>query len=192
MDDTGMLLRRAASGEDPAAWKKLVEQHTNILWSVARSHRLSSADAADAVQTTWLRLLENIDRIEDPDRVVGWLVTTVRRECLRIIKLTGREPASEVEDLDRPDPDSAPDADLLVRERNRALWAALEKMSVRCQELIRALLLTSPSPSYEMVSASLRIPIGSIGPTRQRCLGRLRNFYEPPGPPDGDFSEDTR
>src|SRR5213593_490223 len=87
---TAALLAQAGAG-DERAWDALVEQHTRLLWSVARSYRLDQADAADVVQTTWLRLLEHLDRIEDPSRLVGWLVTTARRECLRVLRRSGRE-----------------------------------------------------------------------------------------------------
>src|SRR6266568_5015213 len=84
------LLAQAAGG-DQRAWDALVEQHSRLLWAVARSYRLDPADAADVVQTAWLRLVEHLDRIEEPARLVGWLVTTTRRECLRVLRRAGRE-----------------------------------------------------------------------------------------------------
>lgn len=171
---TAALLKRAGSG-DQAAWDELVARHTNLLWAVARSHRLDPADAADAIQTTWLRLLEHIDRINDPTRLGGWLVTTVRRECLRILRRSGRERLNPNDDtLDVADDTAEPvDARMLVAERDAELWAAFKRMPDRCQQLLRVL-MTSPPPSYDEVSAALDMPIGSIGPTRARCLTRLR------------------
>src|SRR3954471_11434121 len=87
---TAALLARASEGDDDA-WHALVDQHTPLLWAVARSHRLDAADAGDVVQTTWLRLLEHLGRIEDPTRLIGWLVTTARRESLRTLRRAGRE-----------------------------------------------------------------------------------------------------
>ena len=84
------LVNRAAGGEQDA-WDSLVDRFENLLWSVGRAHRLNTADAADVVQTTWLRLLENLGRIDDPERLAGWLVTTGRRECLRTLRRAGRE-----------------------------------------------------------------------------------------------------
>lgn len=183
------LLKRAGSG-DQAAWNELVARHNNLLWAVARSHRLDPADAADAVQTTWLRLLEHIDRINDPSRLGGWLVTTVRRECLRILRRGNRERLNPGDDvaLDVVDELADPvDARMLLDERDAALWTAFSRMPERCQRLLRVL-MASPPPSYEEVSGALDMPIGSIGPTRARCLSRLRDLLDGSGlfPEPGD------
>lgn len=172
--DTGDLLRAAADG-DQEAWAVLVERHGGLLWSIARSFRLSTADAGDAVQTTWLRLVENLNRIQDPDRLPGWLATTVRRECLALLRRTGRERIGPVSEwLVDPEDDAEPlDAGLLTDERDAALWMALRSISPRCQQLLRVLMATPP-PSYAVVSEALEMPIGSIGPMRQRCLHHLR------------------
>ena len=173
------LLARASAG-DETAWHALVEQYTSLLWAVARSHRLDSADAGDVVQTTWLRLLEHLDRIEDPRRLVGWLVTTARRECLRVLRRSGRErPAAEDSTFDLPDDTDPVDTQLLVDERNAALWAAFAQLPERCQKLLRVAVAT-PQP-YGAVSQALDMPIGSIGPTRARCLARLRVLLEGTG-----------
>jgi RNA polymerase sigma factor (sigma-70 family) len=190
-EDPSALLAAAAAG-DSSAWNAIVEQYTGLLWSIARGYRMSTADSADAVQTTWLRLVEHLDRIDDPSRLPGWLATTVRRECLRTLRRSKREQPSFDEDglPDVPD-DAAPlDAALLDEERDAALWRALDQMPARCRLLIRVL-MASPPPSYAEVAAALDMPIGSIGPTRQRCLDRLRRIAEAegalvdPAPPGG-------
>jgi RNA polymerase sigma factor (sigma-70 family) len=180
---TAALLKRAGSG-DQEAWNELVSRHTSLLWAVARAHRLNHADAADAVQTTWLRLLEHIDRIHDPSRLSSWLVTTVRRECLGILRRRQRErlDVGDEAGLDRADDSEPVDARLLELERDAALWAAFSCMPERCQRLLRVL-LASPPPSYDEVSDALGIPIGSIGPTRARCLARLRALLDGAGKP---------
>jgi RNA polymerase sigma factor (sigma-70 family) len=190
-EDPTALLAAAAAG-DGSAWNALVEQYTGLLWSVARGYRMSTADSADAVQTTWLRLVENLDRIEDPSRLPGWLATTVRRECLRTLRRSKREQPSFDDDglPDLPDDTEPLDAALLLEERDAALWRALRQMPERCQLLLRVL-MASPPPSYAEVAAALDMPIGSIGPTRQRCLDRLRRIAEAegalidPAPPGG-------
>ncbi len=174
-EETSDLVAAAAAG-DSAAWDALVGQYSGLLWSIARGFRLSTADAGDAVQTTWLRLVENLDRIEDPSRLPGWLATTVRRECLRLLKRGGRERLSADDDL----PDLADDADpldthLLTQERDAALWVAFARLPERCRVLLRALLASAPT-SYAEISAALGLPIGSIGPTRGRCLDQLRQI----------------
>jgi RNA polymerase sigma factor (sigma-70 family) len=172
--DVAALLSLAANG-DQAAWNLLVERYTNLLWSIARAYRLTPADASDVVQTTWLKLVENLGRITDPDRLPAWLATTARRECLQLLRRTGRErrlsEGDSVSDLSDPGP--AVDDALLRLERNSALWRALGALSERCQRLLRVL-MASPPPAYADVAVALDMPIGSVGPTRGRCLDQLR------------------
>ncbi|RSD16452.1 RNA polymerase sigma factor [Amycolatopsis eburnea] len=171
--DTTTLLSAAARG-DQAAWEALVERYASLLWSIARAYRLSEADAADVVQTVWLKLVENLGRIKDPERLPGWLGTTTRHECLRQLRRVERErPADDHVWQSEPAPGEAVDAALLLNERDATLWRALAALPEHCRRLLRALMATPP-PSYAAVSAALDMPIGSIGPTRQRCLGRLR------------------
>lgn len=171
------LLAAAADG-DAAAWRAIVAQYESLLWTVARSYRLGSAEAADVVQTTWLRLVEHLGHIRDADRLGAWLATTARHESLRTIRLAGRAVPVEAATLDRID-DSAPplDEQLLANERDAVLHRCLGQLSPGCQQLLRVL-AASPPPSYQEVSAALGLPVGSIGPTRGRCLGRLRALLE--------------
>ena len=171
------LVQRAAAG-DQAAWNALVERYTNLVWSVARSYRLSGSDAGDVVQTTWLRLVENLGKVQDPERLPGWLATTARRECLRVLRAGGRELVGVVDDtaFDVVD-ELAPALDhaLLQDERDAALWDCFARLSERCQRLLRVLMAAEP-PAYAQVSQAMGMPIGSIGPTRMRCLDRLREI----------------
>jgi RNA polymerase sigma factor (sigma-70 family) len=181
---TATLLARAVQG-DQRAWNELVDEHSRLLWSVARSFRLDAADANDVVQTTWLRLLEHLDRIEDPTRLIGWLVTTARREAMRVLRRSGRErPVIEDTVLDRPDDGPPVDAALLQDERNRALWEAFARLGEKCRQLLRVA-VTHPQ-AYEEISEALGMPVGSIGPTRRRCLTQLRALLEGSVVVDGD------
>jgi RNA polymerase sigma factor (sigma-70 family) len=170
------LLQEARDG-DTSAWSTLVDRFEGLIWATTRAHRLSRADAADVTQTTWLRLVENLDRINDPERLGAWLVTTARRECLRHLRLHGRE--LQVEDdsvFEAPSGEPAENR-LIVRERNDALRRAFARIGERCQALLR--MLSAPeSPSYEEIGAALGMPIGAIGPTRARCLDKLRGSPE--------------
>ncbi len=171
-------VRRAADG-DATAWDELVDRFSGLVWSVARGHGLGAADAADVVQTTWLRLAESLARIRDPERVGAWLVTTARRESLRVLRRGQRSIPSGVEigaDCVSPD-DSGPDARVLRLERDRAVWTAFGALPSMCRTLLRVL-LADPAPSYAEVSEALDMPIGSIGPRRARCLDRLRVVLE--------------
>jgi RNA polymerase sigma factor (sigma-70 family) len=180
-DDTGVLVRGAAGG-DELAWRGLVARFSNLVWAVARAHRLANADAADVYQTTWLRLAEHIGRIEHPERVGAWLATAARRECLQSLRSAAK--TAPTDDMDRLDITAAvgnpTEEAVLAAETGRedaaraaAMWRAFERLSGRCRELLR-ILMASPPPSYAEVAAALGLPLGSIGPTRARCLQRLR------------------
>ena len=183
MDDAEIsdMVSAAAKG-DGTAWEALVQRYSGLVWSVTRAYRLSAADAADVFQTTWLRLTENLDRIEKPGQVGAWLATTTRRESLRISRSRSRTvPADEATlvalgQSDNYSPEQAvldAEAALLASERAASLWRAFGRLAKRCRDLLRVL-MASPPPSYAEVAAALDIPVGSIGPTRARCLQRLR------------------
>ena len=168
------LVVEAGKG-DTAAWDALVERFAGLVTAVVRTYRLSPADAADVSQTTWLRLIENLHRISQPDRVGGWLATTARRESVRILRLADRQVPTSDEDLERltDAPTVSVDRDLLVDERDRALWEMFTKLPARCRLVLLAL-VGEPPMSYRDLSDVLDMPVGSIGPTRARCLERLR------------------
>jgi RNA polymerase sigma factor (sigma-70 family) len=179
------LVRAAADG-DQAAWQELVDRYNGLVWSVARAHRLSTVDASDVVQTTWLRLVEHLSRLQDPERVGAWLATTARRECLRTLRHSARNlPTEEVPEVVA---ETRVESALLAEERDRALWQAFGGLSERCQILLR-ILVADPPPSYEEIGAALDMPIGSIGPTRARCLERLRGLAEGEGVSSNDRRE---
>lgn len=166
------LVSLAASG-DRSAWESLVARYERLVWGVARSHRLGDADAADVFQTTWLRLLEHLDDIRNPDALSGWLATTARNECLRTLRHQARQIPTDDDQIPEQSVPSQLDAALLDDERDAALWKAFATLSNRCQALLR-MLAGDPPPSYEDVSGALDMPVGSIGPTRGRCLEALR------------------
>lgn len=175
-EETAELVVGASAG-DSRAWERLVDAYGGLVWSIARGYRLGDGDAADVSQTTWLRLVENLDRLEDPARVGAWLATTTRRECLRVLGQSRRLTlVAEVEDLE---PGEAPAADvdaaLLAAERAAEVHEALATLPLRSQQLM-TLLMMDPPPSYSEISVRLGMPIGSIGPTRGRCVARLREI----------------
>lgn len=177
---TGSMVAAAASGES-GAWDALVDQFARLVWSVTRDHGLSPPDAADVSQTTWLRLAEHLHRLRDPERVGLWLVTTARNESLRTLRRRQREdladPASHTLDRASAGADDSVERGVLEAERDAALWRAFETLSPPCKVLLRTLMV-DPSPSYAEVSAQLGMPVGSIGPTRNRCIDRLRRRSE--------------
>ncbi len=168
-------LVEAARKGDQSAWDAIVDKYGSRVWAVARAHRLNPADAEDVVQVTFLRLVTHIDTIQEPNRVGAWLATTARHESLTVLRRTGRTiPSSDDQVMDAPDPLLPPvESRLLADERHAELYAALARLSEPCQRLLR-LLMADPEPSYEEVGRALDMPIGSIGPTRGRCLKHLR------------------
>jgi RNA polymerase sigma factor (sigma-70 family) len=172
--DIAALVRRATEG-DWWAWERLIEQYGRLIWATTRDFKLAESDAADVVQATWLRLLENIHRLEYPERVGSWLAATARHECLR--SLTARKKI--VLTLDDAPLDGValhePEIDerLLAEERAETVREALARLPWRWQRLLE-LLMADPPASYAEISDQLGLPVGSIGPTRGRCLERLR------------------
>ncbi len=170
---TQELLAGAADG-DQKAWDLLVSRFARLVWSVARGFRLSDADAADVCQTTWLRLVEHLDAINDPTRLAGWLATTARRESIGVLRRRDREvPIYDGPDEEDEDDEQDPERRTIEQDEHRELWDAFAGLSERCRSLLRVLAV-SPLESYAQVAAALSIPVGSIGPTRARCLDRLR------------------
>lgn len=177
--DATYLVQRAAEGHR-WAWERLVAQYSRLIWAMTRDFKLSESDAADVAQATWLRLLEHIDRIEHPDRVGSWLATTARHECLR--HLAARKKLVLVQDDDDALADVVshqPEVDerLLADERAQAVREALSRLPWRWQRLLE-LLMSDPPTSYLEISTQLGLPVGSIGPTRSRCLERLRELLQ--------------
>ena len=179
MDRSPALLLKAAAAGDAEAWNQIVDDYSRLVWSVARGFRLTLADAADVSQTTWLRLVENLDRIQNPDQLAGWLATTARRESLKLLRKAQREvPDSEeaeenVSFFGDLDNDGDPEAALVAEQDRSDLWQAFATLSERCRNLLRVVAVT-PLESYAAVAESLGMRVGSIGPTRSRCLEQLK------------------
>ncbi|SDE17407.1 RNA polymerase sigma factor, sigma-70 family [Streptomyces prasinopilosus] len=185
--DVGALVRSAAGG-DAAAWKAIVEGLGPLVWSVVRAHRLSDADAHEVYQTVWFRFAQNLGRIREPEKTGAWLASTARHECLKVLRNARRLTLTDDPRLlDRVSEDGTPEQSLLEAEeaaaqseRVRRMWQEFEELGDRCRQLLRVL-IASPPPSYQEVSAALGIAVGSIGPLRQRCLRRLRARLEARG-----------
>lgn len=175
-EDIGRLVRAAGAG-DQRAWECLVTEFSGMIWAVARAHRLNDADAADVAQTSWLALLQHIEQLNEPAAVGAWLATTARRECLRVLRTGTRTHPFGDDAPEGEAADPAPGDQLLARERDEALWRSFSQLNPSDQALLR-LLLAEPRPAYEEIAAALDMAIGSIGPTRQRALKRLRRQLE--------------
>lgn len=175
--DHATLVKAAAQGDEDA-WHQLVDRFAPLVWAVARSHGLDYANAADVHQTTWLRLVENLDRLREPAAIAGWLVRTARHESLRVRRHTDRErPTDEHDDNEHVAEDETPEGALLMDEERRNVYEAFRRLTEQCQRILRVTAM-APLTSYQDVAAELGIPRGSIGPTRGRCLRHLRRLLE--------------
>ena len=168
------LVSRAQEG-DQDAWDAIVERFLPLVGAIARRHRLSPADGDDVGQTVWLRLVEHLGDLREPAALPGWIRTTARNECLRLLAARGRTRAVDPQGggLDTVT-DDLTDAELLAAERRQALRDALAELPEGRRELL-LLLLVDPPLAYEEISRRLGIPIGSIGPTRARAFAQLRD-----------------
>jgi len=167
------LVSAARDGSDDALGQ-IVTEFSPLLWHVARAAGLSSDDAQDVVQTVWMHLLSHLDDIRTPGALAGWLVTTTRREAWRV-RGAGRKQVPADQDWLAALPDGGPGSEELamIGDGRRALWSAIGHLSPRCQELLRIIAFV-PRPDYRTVAAELGMAVGSVGPTRGRCLAKLR------------------
>lgn len=187
-DDGGARWQRAADffeawrDGDSRAMDELVRLMTPVLWHVARAYGLERTRAEDVIQTTWLQLVRSHRSITDARAVSAWLTTTARRAAWRAGKAEGRVDTTETEALDAllPEQESAEDR-AATGDENRRLWSAVTRLSERCQRLLRVIAFEE-RPDYARLAADLAMPVGSIGPTRQRCLAKLRALLDAPSP----------
>ena len=173
IDDAAVLAR--VNDGDESAWNELVNHYAGLVWSVARSFRLSKASTDDVVQTVWLRLAEYSTRIREPSRLASWLATATRHEALRVIRGHQRlVPHADFSDASEPTTRSIEDivTDDVTLE---AVLQAFERLSASDQQLLR-LLCTVPPLDYQTIAEMLGRSIGSNGPSRARCLDKLRRL----------------
>ncbi|HEY3629562.1 MAG TPA: sigma-70 family RNA polymerase sigma factor [Jatrophihabitantaceae bacterium] len=169
------LVARASQGEQ-SAWDEIVERFAPLVWSICRRFRLSEVDAHDVGQNVWLRLVEYLPSLREPAALPGWLATTTRRECIRVQRVSwqnDKQLAQEEFDLPADEETTQVDRWIIAHERDSALRTAFAELGERCRRLL-ALLMRDPPPPYASISADLSIPVGSIGPSRARCLDQLR------------------
>lgn len=175
------LLARARDG-DSGAWEEIVRRYSNVVFATVRSFRLQDADVLDAVQMTWLRLAENVHRVQCPDRLAGWLATTARRECLHILRQQAKHAPTLVDVMTESvaDPCIGPEQRVIDGDMRRTLWNLVAELPPLRRMLLRALFTDNPRP-YTEVARTAGIPPGGIGPTRKRALQQLRRRLDEHG-----------
>lgn len=175
-DPEVIALVTAARDGDREAWNRLVDRYAPLVWSMCRGFRLSDSDAEDVGQNVWLRLIEQLPNLRVPAALPGWIATTTRRECLRVLRVAQRVVPAEIP-LELPPADEEPrvvEEQILRHERNVALREAFAELPPRCQHML-SLLLQDPPVPYGVISLRLGMSVGSVGPIRARCLDRLRH-----------------
>ncbi|MDQ1393209.1 MAG: hypothetical protein QOF30_2186 [Acidimicrobiaceae bacterium] len=173
--DFAELVKLARDG-DLQAKEALVEALQRLVWHTIGDFGLSRDDRQDVFAGTFCRLFERLHTIREPERLPGWIATTARNEAHTLLRARGRVVVSD-EPLEREDSEPSTDDRLVEREVRVALHTAFRALPRNCRELLR-LLTAMPRLSYEEISELLAMPHGSIGPTRQRCLDRLRSAPE--------------
>lgn len=171
------------------SWNRIVDRYTPLIWAIARGHRLGPADCEDVSQVTWLRVIQHLGKLRDPEKLAHWISVAARRESLKHIQKGGRStPIEDPEVFDRPEPSAnQPEESALAKERRDEVLHAFCSLSPKCQALL-GLLVADPPMSYDEVSATLGMARGSIGPIRARCLKHLERALER----EADRSEQAR
>jgi RNA polymerase sigma factor (sigma-70 family) len=173
-DPSVIALVTRAANSDNDAWNEIIGRYAPLVWSICTRYQLKNQDIEDVGQTVWLLLVEQLGKLREPAALPGWLATTTQRECLRALTAARKAEGARTLDDALPVVDAAViEHEILAAERNAALRIALGELPPRCQQLL-AMLISDPPRSYAEISATLGIPIGSIGPQRARCLERLR------------------
>jgi RNA polymerase sigma factor (sigma-70 family) len=165
------LVTRAA-GSDQGAWNELVERYTPLVWAICNRYRLSNHDIEDVGQNVWLLLVGQLGKLREPAALPGWLATTTKRECLRVVT-TAQRLGTRLDDAPEFVDDVVIDEEILRAELDAGLRAAFAELPPRCRQLL-SMLISDPPYTYAEISTTLGIPMGSIGPQRARCLDRLR------------------
>jgi RNA polymerase sigma factor (sigma-70 family) len=179
-DTAGASFARWRSG-DPSALDELVRVMSPILWHVVRATGLDKEQSEDVVQTAWLALVRSAETVGDPQAVARWLCTTARREAWRVGKTAGRSTAVEDDALEWHLPSQpSPESDVVLKDEQSRLWESMKVLPERCQKLLRIVAM-EPRPDYARIAGELKMPFGSIGPTRGRCLDKLRNELQRTG-----------
>ncbi len=166
---------------DAAALDDLVRVLTPVLWHVVRAYGLEREQAEDVVQTTWLKLVRGADSVHDGQAIGGWLTTTARREAWRQSAARAKAPTPVADEIvfDRVPPGPSAESEAVARDEQARLWEGVGQLNERCQRLLRVIAF-SPRPNYTALADELGMPIGSIGPTRGRCLDKLRALLTEP------------
>jgi len=171
------LVTQAAEG-DQSAWDEIVERYGPLVWSICRRYRLDRADTDDVAQNVWLRLVEQLSALREPAALPGWLATTTQRECLRVLRVNSqadRRNERLADEMVTAAQSVEIEEEIIAAEWNRVLSLAFDELLPPCRQLLSMLMQEPPVP-YAEISRRLGIPVGGIGPSRARCLAKMRRY----------------
>lgn len=182
--DDADLVRGCLAGE-AAAWEQLLHRYRRLIYSVPMAFRFTNEDADDVFQRVAMKLIEGLPKLRDPAALPSWLATVARHECHALHRVESRNVDTPVEDHDPgvEPPDLIAALETVAQEH--AMAVALERLDDPCRSLLTMLYVDDPTPPYDEIAKRLGRPIGSLGPTRSRCLGKLRKLYESRQPEGG-------
>lgn len=187
------LVARCIDGE-ARAWEALVRRHERLVYSIGRSYRLGDEDMSDVFQDVFTALLKGLPRLRDGRTLVRWLSSTTERiartTALKRRREAAREDREEATVANLQDSGEAIGEDLERIERQHQVRLAMGGVSERCKRLLEALYYEDPTPSYAELSQRLGVPVGSLGPTRARCMDRLKDHFEQAQGDSGGIRED--
>jgi RNA polymerase sigma factor (sigma-70 family) len=161
---------------DAQAWEAMIMRYRRLIYSVPVRFGFTSADASDVFQAVCVKLLEHLHEVKDESKVSSWLITTTTRQCLHVKSLKQREAGSDEEFEEPPDPGDNLEEVRIMTEQQQTVRQAVDQLSDRCRSLIEMLYFDQRSLSYDEIGQIMGMPVSSIGPTRARCLEKLRTI----------------
>lgn len=168
-------------GGDALAWETLILRYRRLIYSIPVKFSFTTADASDVFQAVCLKLIEHLHELKDETKVSAWLITTTTRQCIHVRSQRMRESSSE-EDFEEPIADGINVEDIQIQSQEQQnIREAVERLPERCRRLLELLYFETTSPSYEEIGKIMNMPVASIGPTRARCLEKLRTVFRRKG-----------
>ena len=166
---------------DTQAWESLILRYKRLIYSIPVKFAFSPSDCSDVFQSVCLRLIEHLGELKDESKVSGWLITTTTRQCIHVRALKRRETSTE-DGYDEPaDPSDNLEEIRIQIQAQQNVREAVDQLAERCRKLLDLLYFDPKDPSYEYIAQTMQMPVASIGPTRARCLDKLRTVLRRKG-----------
>jgi len=166
---------------DSLAWETLILRYRRLIFSIPVRFNFSAADCSDVFQAVCLRLIEHLGELKDSTKVSSWLITTTTRQCIHVRAQKHRESIADIEFDEPEDPGHSVETIRIQSQEQQSVREAVTQLSERCRHLLDLLYFDTKNPSYEAIAQTMKMPVASIGPTRARCLEKLRTVLRREG-----------